>query len=117
MADNIGGEPQLAALIAKAATFAPGFAGAVLSLAFIDKLTVRGRVLTVIVGLCCAVWIAPAAADLADLFWPGAMPPSVRNAIQFLTALVGMGAIPPFLDFVKRFAGDPLGLLKVRFGG
>lgn len=116
MADHFQGEPQVAAVMAKFATFAPGFAGAVLSLAFVDRLSARGRFLTVVVGLACAAFVAPALADVAGLFWPGEMPRSVKGAIEFLTALCAMGCIPPLLDWLRRVAGDPLSLLKVRIG-
>lgn len=116
MADLIQPDPPLAAAAAKLLTFAPGFAGAVLSLAFVENLTLRGRVVTVVVGLAAAAFIAPAASDLADLAWPDAMPPSIRSAIQFLVALCAMGCIPPLLGWLRKVAGDPLSLLKVRFG-
>lgn len=116
MADQLSGEPQVTAALAKLASFAPGFAGAVLSLAFVENLSVRGRVVCVAVGLACAAFIAPAAADMLALAWPGAMPNSVRSAIQFLVALSGMGLIPPLLAWLKKVAGDPLSLLKVRIG-
>lgn len=112
MADQMPGEPQVAALLAKLASFTPGFAGAVLSLAFVEKLTLRGRVITVTVGIAAAAFLAPALADAADLVWPGDMPRSVRSAIQFLVGLCAMGCIPPLLGFLKRLAGDPLSLIK-----
>ena len=108
--------PPLAAAAAKLLTFAPGFAGAVLSLAFVEALTARGRVVAVLVGLASAAFISPALADGADLFWPGAMPESVRSMIQFVIALCAMGCIPPLLGWLRKIAGDPLSLLKVRFG-
>lgn len=117
MSDNIHSEPAVAAVVAKVATFVPGFAGAVLSLAFVDKLTMRGRVLAVIVGMSAAMWIAPALADIADVFWPGDMPRTVRAAVLFLTGLCAMGCLPELLKAFKRVAGDPFGLIKVRFGG
>lgn len=112
MADHLPGEPQIAAALAQLASFTPGFAGAVLSLAFVENLTMRGRALTVSVGVAAAAFLAPALADAADLLWPGDMPRSVRSAIQFLVALCAMGCFPPLLAFLKRLAGDPLSLIK-----
>lgn len=117
MSDHLHGEPQLAALLAKAATFAPGFAGAVLSLAFVEKLTMRGRMVTVLVGIAAAAFLAPALADGVDLFWPGDMPRSVRSAIQFVVGLCAMGCIPPLLGYLKKVASDPFSLVKARIGG
>lgn len=116
MADQLPTEPWVAAVVAKLTGFLPGFAGAVLSLAFVEALTVRGRVVAVIVGLAAAVWLGPALADLADLVWPGAMPQTVWSGIQFLTGLCAMGCLPKLLGWLKAIAGDPLSLLKVRIG-
>lgn len=116
MADNSLGEPQLAALVAKAWALAPGVAGAVLSLAFVEALTVRGRILAVAVGLAAAMFLAPALAAGLDLVWPGDLPDVVARGVLFLTALCAMGTLPPLLGWLKRVAGDPLSLLKVRVG-
>ena len=116
MADHLPSEPAVAALVTKAASFLPGFAGSVLSLAFVEALSARGRVLAVVVGVCAVVWISPALAAGTDLVWPGAMPTEVRSAIQFLTGLCAMGCLPPLLAWLRRVAGDPLSLLKVRIG-
>lgn len=96
--------------------YVPGFAGAVLALAFLDRLTPRGRVLAVAVGLAAASFLGPALSALADLFWPAVMPAEVDGAIKFLTGLLGMGCLPPFLAWTRRVAGDPLNLLKLQIG-
>lgn len=112
MSDNFHLDPGLTASLAKLATIAPGFAGAVVSLAFVERLTARGRVLTVLVGLATAAFVAPALSEGADLIWPGAMPAAVSGCIMFLTGLCAMGCIPPLLGWAKRKAGDPLSLMK-----
>lgn len=108
-------EPFLAGLKI-VAPYVPGFAGAVLALAFLEKLTPRGRILAVLVGLASASFLGPALSALADLFWPAAMPASVDGAIKFLTGLLGMGCLPPFLTWTRKVAGDPLNLLKIQIG-
>ena len=115
MADHPG-DTHVAFVLKHLMPCAPGFAGAVLSLAFVERLTFRGRVLAVGVGLASAVFLAPALADLADLFWPGELPKSVRTGLEFLTGLMAMGCLPKFLEFLQRFAGDPLRMLKVSIG-
>lgn len=47
MADNPMGEPVVVAAFTKLGSVLPGFAGAVLSLAFVEALTARGRVMAV----------------------------------------------------------------------
>lgn len=109
-------EPHLLAGLKIIAPYLPGFAGAVLALAFLEKLTPRGRIVAVAVGLGAASFLGPAFSALADLFWPGVMPSSVDGAIKFLTGLLGMGCLPPFLGWVRKVAGDPLNLLKIQIG-
>lgn len=109
-------EPQIVAGLKLLSPYVPGFAGAVLALAFLDKLTSRGRVLAVVVGLASASFLGPALSAVADLFWPGAMPASVDGAIKFLAGLLGMGCLPPFLGWTRKVAGDPLNLLKIQIG-
>ena len=109
-------EPHLLAGLKVIAPYLPGFAGAVLALAFLEKLTPRGRIVAVAVGLASASFLGPAFSALADLFWPGVMPLSVDGAIKFLTGLLGMGCLPPFLGWVRKVAGDPLNLLKIQIG-
>lgn len=117
MAENQLSEPAVAAAVAKAAAFAPGFAGAVLSLAFVEDLTRRGRAVAVVVGLVSAMFLAPAVCEILDLFWPGeGIPGAIRSAVLFLTGLCAMGCLPKLLGWLQKIAGDPLSLLKVRGG-
>lgn len=116
MADAPLNEPAIASALAKLAAFAPGFAGAVLSLAFVETLTIRGRIVAVLVGLLSAMFLAPAICSLLDLFWPGDLPMTVTNAILFLTGLCAMGCLPKLLSWLEKLAGDPLSLLKVKVG-
>lgn len=109
-------EPNLLAALKVLAPYLPGFAGAVLALAFLEKLTPRGRIVAVAVGLASASFLGPALSALADLFWPGLMPASVDGAIKFLAGLLGMGCLPPFLSWTRKVAGDPLNLLKIQIG-
>ena len=115
MADN-SPDPHALVGLKLIGPYVPGFAGAVLALAFLDKLTPRGRMLAVVVGLAAASFLGPALSALADLFWPAKMPAEVDGAIKFLTGLLGMGCLPPFLAWTRKVAGDPLNLLKIPIG-
>lgn len=111
-------EPAIVAALTKLAPMVPGFAGAVVSLAFIKHATPWQRVVAVGVGLTFAIAVGPALAAAVDAFlWPGVMPVVVHNAIQFLTGLCALGSVPPFMDFLKRTAGDPLSVFRPRTGG
>lgn len=116
MADHA--EPAIVAALTKLAPMVPGFAGAVVSLAFIKHATPWQRVVAVAVGLTFAIVIGPALSAGVDAFlWPGDMPAQVDSAIKFLTGLCALGAVPPFMDFLKRTAGDPLSVIRPRTGG
>lgn len=115
MADPLN-EPAIAGALAKLAALAPGFAGAVFSLAFVETLTRRGRFVAVLAGLLSSIFIAPAFCSIGDLFWPGDLPSSVTKAILFLTGLAAMGCLPKLLKWLEKLAGDPLSLLKVKVG-
>jgi hypothetical protein len=116
MADHA--EPAVVVALSKLAPMVPGFAGAVLSLAFIKDATPWQRFVSVAVGLVFAIVVGPALSVIVDQFvWPGVMPVQVDNAIKFLTGLCALGATPPFMDFLKRFAGDPLSVIRPRVGG
>lgn len=119
MADNLsGGEPQLAAVLKQLAPFMPGVAGAVLSLAFGEKLTLRGKALSVVVGLASAIFIAPAMVAVTGLFWPGGtLPQAIGSSLNFLSGLFGMIAFAGFAQAVARYAKDPLRLVRFRVGG
>ncbi|KQV66651.1 hypothetical protein [Caulobacter sp. Root343] len=117
MADNTG-DPHLLAVLSKLAPMTPGVAGAVLSLAFGEKLTVRGKTISVVIGLASALWIAPAVIAVLAVLWPwGKFPVELGNAITFLTGLLGMIALAGFAQAVGKYAGDPLKLIKFEVGG
>lgn len=117
MADN-SGDPHLVAVLSKLAPMTPGVAGAVLSLAFGEKLTVRGKAMSVLGGLASALWIAPAVVAVLSALWPwGKFPAELGNAISFLTGLLGMIALAGFAQAVGKYAGDPLRLIKFEMGG
>ncbi|MDR7231411.1 putative membrane protein [Caulobacter sp. BE264] len=117
MADN-SGDPQLMTLLGKLAPMTPGVAGAVLSLAFGEKLTVRGKTLSVVIGLAAALWIAPAIVAVSSALWPwGRFPMELGSAVTFLTGLLGMIALAGLAQAVGKYSGDPLKLIKFEVGG
>ncbi|WKL57225.1 hypothetical protein Q1W73_16405 [Asticcacaulis sp. ZE23SCel15] len=106
-------EPWIAKSLTVAGAHAAAFAGAVMSLAFVGQLSVWGRVVAVCVGFVTAVFVAPAlSVVVGHLFFDGAMPDEVRSGIMFLLSLSAMTILPPLLAFLKKLAGDPLGVLS-----
>lgn len=92
-----------------ATAHAAAFAGAVLSLAFVGQLSVRGRVVAVIVGFVTAVFGAPLiSATINHMIWGNKMPDEVRSGIMFFTSLSAMTILPPLFKFLARAAADPI---------
>lgn len=117
MADN-SGDPQLVAILTKLAPMTPGVAGAVLSLAFGEKLSVRGKTMSVAGGLACALWLAPAIVAGVGAVWPwGKLPGEFASAFAFLTGLFGMIVLAGLAQAAAKYAGDPLKLIKFEVGG
>ncbi|MET3665890.1 hypothetical protein [Caulobacter sp. 1776] len=117
MADNTG-DPHLVAVLSKLAPMTPGVAGAVLSLAFGEKLTIKGKAFSVVGGFLSALWIAPALVAGVASVWPwGKLPGEFGSAFSFLTGLFGMIALAGLAQAVAKYAGDPLKLIKFEVGG
>lgn len=100
------------------APYAPGFAGAVFSMAFGERLTIRGKLLSAAGGLASAWFIAPFICDLVDLWWPGqGVPTSLANLIGFACGVFGMIVLTGLAQALARYSKDPLSLVRVQIGG
>lgn len=75
--------------------------GAIVSLAFLPKLTVRGRVLAFFVGSITATFVGPA---LIDLWFGGVVTYRVFGFLNFAISVSAMGTIPIALSRVKTLA-------------
>lgn len=80
-------------------------AGALLSLAFIDRLTLRGRAGALAVGFLTAVFVAPMVASGVSHAAPFLA--HVEMGIHFLLSISAMAVLPPFLEYLRRSASDP----------
>ncbi len=84
-----------------------------MSLAFVGQLSVKGRVVAVIVGFVTAVFVAPFLSLLiGHMFFDKAIPDEMRSGIMYLLSLFAMTILPPLLKFAQKLAGDPLGVLS-----
>ncbi|MDG4866538.1 hypothetical protein P8631_00735 [Guyparkeria sp. 1SP6A2] len=90
----------------KYAALIAGAAGAVISLRYIDDLSVFGRVLAVLTGTLTAGYLSPAAGQ-----WLG-VAQQTENAIAFVLGLTAMNAIPGLLKLSEKFASDPLSFIR-----
>lgn len=118
MADTPQPGTGLSELLRHFTPYAPIVAGAVMSMAFGERLTIRGKVLSAVVGLGAAFWIAPALCDVAALFWPGdALPTSIVAVIGLACGAFGMVILAGLAQALARYAKDPLSLVRVQIGG
>lgn len=119
MADTPPPSGALADFLRLVGPYVPGIAGAVLSMAFGDKLTFRGRLLSLLAGLAAVLWIAPLLVVLAEHLWPldGALPLQAVACISFLTGTFGMVVLSGFAQALAKYSRDPFGLVKFKAGG
>lgn len=89
-------------------------AGAVTG-ALIDKsLTIQGKVTAFFIGLSASVFLTPL---LLGRFFPGTTLTPEAAGIFYLAATCANAALPPFIRFVSKRAGDPLAFLRSAKGG
>ncbi len=114
-----GLEATLVDLLKSLAVYAPGMAGAVFSMAFGEKLTIRGKLLSAALGLASAWWLAPFICDLIDwIWWPGeGVPVSLANLVGFCCGLFGMILLAGLAEALAKYSRDPLSLVRVQIGG
>jgi hypothetical protein len=114
-----GGPAGFVDLLKALAPYAPGFAGAVFSMAFGEKLTIRGKLLSAALGIAAAWWLAPFVCDLIDwLWWPGeGVPVSLANLIGFACGLFGMILLAGLAQALAKYSKDPLALVRIQIGG
>jgi hypothetical protein len=112
-----GPEPNLIATAKGALPYLPGLAGAALSMMYGEKLTVRGKVASLSIGIVCALFVAPGVNDIADLMWPGdGLPSGAAGLIGFACGLFGMTACSGLMVWVAKWAQNPLGMVKLKLG-
>ena len=118
MADTPTPGGPIAEAVRHFAPYAPVFGGAVLSMAFGERLTIRGKLVSAGAGLAAALWIAPFLCDLAGLFWPGdELPRSVVAVIGFACGAFGMIVLSGLAQAAKKYSMDPLKLVRIQVGG
>ena len=119
MADNPMGEPQMAAVLGKIAAYGPGVGGAILSMTWGEKLTVREKLIGVAVCLAMAFWVAPGFLVFLGHWWPQevASPQviSMTGAVFGLFGMTGATAIKRFVTTIRVQLA--LGPLKINQDG
>lgn len=118
MAETPSPSGALAEALRHMAPYLPGFAGAVLSMAVGERLTIRGKLLSAAVGMACVVFIAPTLSEVAALFWPGdSLPTAVVTTIGFVSGLFGMIMLAGFAAAAAKYSRDPFKLIRIQLPG
>lgn len=109
--------PNLAAFLKALWPYLPGVAGAVLSMMVAEKLTLKGKLISLACGLAASVWLAPMAAAFLGLVWPGAAThEGVVGGLGLLCGLSGMALFTGLVHFAGQFGRNPLAALKIKLG-
>jgi len=83
-----------------------GAVGAVISLRYIDDLSMIGRILAIFTGALFAGYVSPAVAVVLSLSPPG------QNAAAFMLGLTAMNILPGVMRLSEQFASDPLSFIR-----
>ncbi|WP_292051622.1 MULTISPECIES: hypothetical protein [unclassified Brevundimonas] len=108
----------LADVVRMVLPFVPGAAGAVLGMVFGEGLTVRGRLVSIVTGLACVFWVAPAIVLAIEYFLFGGqpLPTQLTVLVGFLTGTFGMVTLSGLAQALARYSRDPLGLVRIQAG-
>lgn len=118
MADTPPPSGGLVDFVRTIAPYVPIVSGALLSMAFGERLTIRGKLLSAVGGLAAALVIAPASVDLLELLWPAIqLPTSIVSVIGFACGAFGMVLLSGLAQALARYSRDPLSLVRVQIGG
>lgn len=117
MADSPQPGGGLGEFVRHMAPYAPIVAGAMLSMAFGERLTIRGKLLSAVVGLVAAFYVTPALCDVAALFWPAeVLPTSIVAVIGLACGAFGMVVLAGLAQALAKYSRDPLKLVRIQIG-
>jgi hypothetical protein len=89
-----------------------GFAGGVISLAYMQELSRAQMALAVLAGSACAGYLTPIAVPLLAGAIGIVPTPHLENAAAFLLGLTSMNIIPGVIKLSEVFRRDPAALLR-----
>jgi hypothetical protein len=95
----------------KAAPALAGFIGGVISLAFMQSLSITGKILSVLGGAFSAGYFSPLIIHyLGDAITDA---PSAENAVAFLTGLIGMNMLAGIYRVSLALREDPSSIMEI----
>jgi hypothetical protein len=119
MADTPTPSEALADFVRLIGPYVPGIAGALLGMAFGEKLTLRGRLVAMGAGVASVLWVAPGVVVLIEHFGFGgrSLPVQLVVFIGFVTGTFGMVLLSGLAQALARYSRDPLSLVRIQVGG
>lgn len=90
----------------KYGTLIAGTIGGVLSLRYLENLSLPGRLFAIAAGVALAGYGTPALDAWLDL------PDSIENAVAFLLGLSAMNLIPGFIKITEQFSSQPFATVR-----
>lgn len=117
MAETPAPNGAISELLRHLAPYTPVVAGSVLSMAFGERLTIRGKILSAVVGVVAALCVAPFLIDCIHLVWPGGRAPtSVATVVGFACGAFGMVVLAGLAQALAKYSRDPLSLVRMKLG-
>ncbi len=89
-----------------------GFAGGVISLAYLQELSRPQMAIAVLSGAACAGYLTPVALPILANALGIELTPALENAAAFLLGLTSMNIIPGVMRLSEIFKRDPAGALR-----
>lgn len=89
------------------------FSGAVITLAFVERLTISGKTFAVFFGFWVATMVGPIVHAVATHYAPFIPAEVVAPGINFLVALAAMAVVPGALKAIGSVASDPRWVYKL----
>ena len=96
----------------KYAYLVAGFAGGVISLAYLQELSRTQMAIAVLAGSACAGYLTPVAIPLLVQAAGITASPAMENATAFLLGLTSMNIIPGLIRLSEIFRRDPIDVFR-----
>jgi hypothetical protein len=119
MAEPAPPSGALADLLRLVGPYIPHAAGALMGMFLASKLTFRGRLLALAVGIVAAVFGTPMVVFLVEHFVFGGEPlrEELKGFFGFTSGCFGMAFLSGAVQAVARYASDPLSLVRIEYKG
>jgi len=92
----------------KLAWVLPAFAGALVSMAYMKRISLRRRLTLLFTGTVTAASMTPLIS-----YWMGTVPPQVESGMSFLIGLISMQATDALINILAFLGANPASLFEI----